>query len=205
VTRKLAAILAMLITPASAWDADPISLHFLFKRHMAGNGRCCRSRRYYAADVAQTVRFAQARVEQLKEAVATPPQSNAGPVADGRIPNVCRQIRPKRPERVAGAFSCGTNPRAPSFGLLARILVKPRHARAIATSEVPSTGQSSREDTPDMSPKEMADRTGTARRYAALVTAVGPVAGALWTSYDASFPAMGGGNEKALQSRQQTS
>jgi hypothetical protein len=33
----------------------------------------------------------------------------------------------------------------------------------------------------------------------------GPMAGALWTSYDASFPAMGGRNEKAFQSRQQTS
>jgi transcriptional regulator with GAF, ATPase, and Fis domain len=42
----------------------------------------------------------------------------------------------------------------------------------------------------------MADRTGTARRYAALVTAVGPVVGTLWTSYDASFPAMDGGMKK---------
>ena len=33
-----------------------------------------------------------------------------------------------------------------------------------------------------------------------------PMAGALWTSYDASFPAIWvGGNEKALQSRRQTS
>ena len=40
----------------------------------------------------------------------------------------------------------------------------------------------------------------------ALVTAVGPMAAALWTSYDASFPAqMGGGDEKALPSRRQTS
>jgi hypothetical protein len=32
------------------------------------------------------------------------------------------------------------------------------------------------------------------------------MAGALWTSYDVSFPAqMGGGDEKALQSREQTS
>jgi hypothetical protein len=31
------------------------------------------------------------------------------------------------------------------------------------------------------------------------------MAGAPWTSYDASFPAMGGRNEKAFQSRQQTS
>ena len=35
--------------------------------------------------------------------------------------------------------------------------------------------------------------------------ALEPMAGALWTSYDVSFPAMGGGDEKALQSRRQTS
>jgi hypothetical protein len=33
----------------------------------------------------------------------------------------------------------------------------------------------------------------------------GPMAGATVTRYDASFPAMGGGNEKAFQSRRQTS
>jgi hypothetical protein len=32
-----------------------------------------------------------------------------------------------------------------------------------------------------------------------------PMAGALWTSYHVSFPAMGGGDEKAPQSREQTS
>jgi hypothetical protein len=35
--------------------------------------------------------------------------------------------------------------------------------------------------------------------------ALEPMVGARRTSYDVSFPAMGGGNEKALQSRQQTS
>jgi hypothetical protein len=73
---------------------------------MAGNGRRCRSRRDYAADVAQAVRAgalsaqdlmsrpASGRLtallkldaEQLKEAVAAPQQSNACRVADGRKP-----------------------------------------------------------------------------------------------------------------------
>jgi hypothetical protein len=35
--------------------------------------------------------------------------------------------------------------------------------------------------------------------------ALEPMAGALWTSYDVSFPRMGGGDEKALPSRRQTS
>ena len=35
--------------------------------------------------------------------------------------------------------------------------------------------------------------------------ALEPMAGALWTSYDASFPATGGGDEKALQSKRRTS
>ena len=35
--------------------------------------------------------------------------------------------------------------------------------------------------------------------------ALEPMAGARWTSYDVSFPAMGGGDEKALPSRQQAS
>ena len=35
--------------------------------------------------------------------------------------------------------------------------------------------------------------------------ALEPMAGALWTSYDASFPAMGGRDEKTLQDRRQTS
>jgi hypothetical protein len=36
--------------------------------------------------------------------------------------------------------------------------------------------------------------------------ALEPMAGALWTGYDASFPCqMGGGGEKALPSRRQTS
>jgi hypothetical protein len=43
------------------------------------------------------------------------------------------------------------------------------------------------------------------RRSTSHTESLEPMAGALWTSYDASFPAMGGGNEKALQSRQQTS
>jgi hypothetical protein len=88
---------------------------------MAGNGRRCRSRRNYAADVAQTVRagalsrqdlmsrpasgrltaLLKLDVEQLKEAVAAPPRSNAGPVADGRKPSLGRQMRRRRLQRVA--------------------------------------------------------------------------------------------------------
>jgi hypothetical protein len=94
---------------------------------MAGNGRRCRSRRDYAADVAQTVRagalsrqdlmsrpasgrltaLLKLDVEQLKEAVTAPPQSNAAPVADGRKPSLGRQMRPRRLQRVAGAFPRG--------------------------------------------------------------------------------------------------
>jgi hypothetical protein len=103
---------------------------------MAGNGRRCRSRRDYAADVAQTVRagalsrqdlmsrpasgrltaLLKLDVEQLKEAVTAPPQSNAAPVADGRKPSLGRQMRPRRLQRVAGAF-----PRLASVG---RILTR---------------------------------------------------------------------------------
>jgi GAF domain len=50
----------------------------------------------------------------------------------------------------------------PSLAALARILIDPRPARAIATSEVLSAGQSSRDDTPDTSPKEMTNRAGKA-------------------------------------------
>jgi hypothetical protein len=46
-------------------------------------------------------------VEQLKEAVAAPPQSNAAPVADGRIPRLGCQMRRKRLQRIAGAFPRG--------------------------------------------------------------------------------------------------
>ena len=80
-----------------------------------------------AADVAQTVRAralsrqdlmsrpASGRLtallkldgEQLKEAVTAPPQSNAAPVADGRKPSLGRQTRPRRLQRVAGAFPRG--------------------------------------------------------------------------------------------------
>jgi hypothetical protein len=35
--------------------------------------------------------------------------------------------------------------------------------------------------------------------------ALEPMAGALWNGYDVSFPAMGGGDEKALPSRRRTS
>jgi hypothetical protein len=43
-------------------------------------------------------------VEQLKEAVTAPPQSNAAPVANGHIPSLGRQMRSRRLQRVAGAF-----------------------------------------------------------------------------------------------------
>jgi hypothetical protein len=46
-------------------------------------------------------------LEQLKEAVAAPPPSNAGPVTDGRKPSLGRQMRPRRRQRVAGAFPRG--------------------------------------------------------------------------------------------------
>ena len=45
-------------------------------------------------------------VEQLKEAVAAP-RSNAGPLADGRIPSVGRQMPDRRLQKVAGAFPRG--------------------------------------------------------------------------------------------------
>jgi hypothetical protein len=97
---------------------------------MAGNGRGSRSRWDHAADVAQTVRagalspqdlmsrpaqraahrFAQTRRRAMKEAVAVPPQSNAGPVADGRKPSLGRQMRPRRLQRVAGAFRADRPP-----------------------------------------------------------------------------------------------
>jgi hypothetical protein len=94
---------------------------------MAGNGRRYRSRWDNPADVAQTVRAGAAKcpknlmsrpangwltallrldVEQLKEAVAAPPPSNAA-VTDGRKPSLGRQMRPRRRQRVAGAFPRG--------------------------------------------------------------------------------------------------
>jgi hypothetical protein len=44
-------------------------------------------------------------VEQLKEAVTAPPQSNAGPVADWRKPSLGRQMRPRRLQRVRGMIA----------------------------------------------------------------------------------------------------
>ena len=128
--------------------------------------------------------------------------SDTGAVADGRIPSLGRQMRPRRLQRSLARSAqnkphvCRANPE-PVFGprrltrkghhvdrVLGRILGPILGQRRYTTGEGPLGGQSSQDDAPDVSPREMANRTGKASGPCCSLQSA-PMAGAFFTRYDA--------------------
>jgi hypothetical protein len=136
-------------------------------------------------------------VEQLRRQWPLPPQSNAGPVADGRIPSLGRQMRGRRLQRVAGAFRAdrphtslmsvgrilsrflgqgGACEEATSRRLSSRANPRGRSwaSGGIRRAKGHSAGQSSQDNALDTSPKGMANRTSKANQPLALLLRCGP-------------------------------
>jgi hypothetical protein len=135
---------------------------------------------------------------------------DTGAVADGHIPSLGRQMRPRRLQRAAGAFPGGQAPT--SLTSVGRILTRFWAKGALARKRQHLGPSLRRNPLPVIEARSTNSRAtghGPPKNIATFNThteALEPMAGALWTSYNASFPAqMGGGDEKALPSRRQAS